>query len=444
MLKKLILLILLSVCSFSYVYSQPKEGEMLEKIVAVVGNEVITLTDLNSSMMMYLQASPQMNIQDPTERERVMDSLYNDPDMRKKVLDALINEKLVVEQAKQDSVTISDDEVEQRWDYQLQQYVAMYGSEKRIEDIFGMSISQIHNEARDIIKKKLLAEKMQQIKLADVKVTPREVEEFYKNFKDSLQNIPEEVEIYHLVKYVEASNNAREKVLELARKVRDSILNGGDFASFAKRYSDDKATADSGGNLGWFPKGRLIREFEKAAFELQPGQISVPVETPFGFHIIQCIDKNKDSILTRHILFKIGGSTEDIEKTKDYLRSFKDSLAKGKSFEDMAKLYSDETETKGFGGFIIKSPISKLPPEIEKVVEKLHDGEISEPLIYSSSQNKTAYHIIYRKKTIPSHFPTLDKDYNDIQDMALNYKKMTIYQSWINELRSKLYWEIKK
>lgn len=424
------------ICSFSNnSFSQPKEGETLEKIIAVVGNDVITLSDLNSSLQIMAQSHPKMDVPE-SEKQRVYDSLLNDSDMRKRVLDALINEKLVVAKAVEDSITVSDDEVEQRWEYQLQQYIGQFGSEKRIEDIFGMSLSQIHNEAKEIIKKKLLAEKMQQTKLMNVKVSPREVEEFYAKYKDSLQNIPEQVELYHIVKFVDASNKAKEDIYNLAKRVRDSIISGGDFAAYAKKYSNDLATANNGGELGWFPKGKLIREFEKAAFDLQPGQISLPVETPFGFHIIQVIEKKKDSILTRHILFKIGGTSEDIERTKNFLRSIKDSMSAGKSFEDLAKLYSDEKETKGFGGYIAKTSLQKLPPEIRGIVEKLTDGSISEPINYVTDKSKSAFHIIYRKRTLTSHFPTLENDRKDIEEMALNFKKINLYDLWIQELRS--------
>ncbi|MBI5324422.1 MAG: peptidylprolyl isomerase [Ignavibacteriae bacterium] len=423
--------------------AQPKEGETLEKIVAVVGNEVITLTDVNTALIMYAQSSPSMNVPDD-QKQRVFDSLVNNSDMKKKVIDALINEKLVVAKAIEDSVIITDDEVEQRWEYQLQQYIGQFGSEKRVEDIFGMSLSQIRNEAKEIIKKKLLAEKMQQTKLMNLKVTPREVEEFYTKYKDSLQNIPEQVELFHLVKFVNASNKAKEDVYQLAKNVRDSIVAGGEFSAFAKKYSNDLATANNGGELGWFPKGKLIREFEKAAFELQSGQISLPVETPFGFHIIQAIDKKKDSILTRHILFKVGGTSDDIETTKNFLKSIKDSLANDKTFEDMSKKYSDENETKGFGGYIAKTSVQKLPPDVKILVEKLTDGGISEPTPYVTEKSKSAFQILYRKRTIVSHFPTLENDRKDIEEMALNFKKLNYYDTWIQELRSKLYWEIKE
>ncbi|TAL67672.1 MAG: parvulin peptidyl-prolyl isomerase [Bacteroidetes bacterium] len=438
-----ILLLILLICHSGISLAQPKEGETLEKIVAVVGNDVITMTDVTNAMFMFIQSNPKMDVPDD-QKQRVFDSLMNDSDLKKKVLDALINEKLVVAKAVEDSITVTDDEVEQRWEYQLQQYIGQFGSEKRIEDVFGMSLSQIRNEAREIIKKKILAEKMQQTKLMNVKVTPREVEEFYSKYKDSLQNIPEQVELYHIVKFVNASNKAKEDVYQLAKNVRDSIVAGGDFAAFAKKYSNDLATASNGGELGWFPKGKLIREFEKAAFDLQPGQISLPVETPFGFHIIQAIDKKKDSILTRHILFKVGGTSDDIENTKNFLKGIKDSLATGMNFEDIAKKYSDETETKGFGGFIAKTSVQKLPPDIRTVVEKLTDGSISEPMSYITEKSKSAFQIIYRKRTIPSHFPTLENDRKDIEEMALNFKKLNQYDSWIEELRSKLYWEIKE
>jgi peptidyl-prolyl cis-trans isomerase SurA len=429
-LKMLLLVFAILIYSSHSLPAQVREGENLVKIIAVVGDEFITNSDLDGQLLAMAQGNPKIN--------------PNDTALRRKVLDALINQKLIVIKAKEDSVTVTEDEIDQRWDYQLQQYIQYYGSEKRIEDIYGMSISQMKMEARDIIKNTILAEKVQQTKFMNVKTTPKEVEDFYTNYKDSLEKIPTQIEIYHIVKYVTASNQDKEKTLKEAKLIRDSIAAGGNFSDFAKRYSQDPGSASAGGDLGWFSKGKLIKEFENAAFELEPGQISQPVETPFGYHIIQLIQKKKDSLLTRHILFKIGETSQDNDKAKKFLSDLKDSVSMGKNFEELAKKYSEEKETQGFGGFIAKVPVTKLPENWKDALDKLPVGGVSEPMIYTNDKNKSAFDILYKKAFYPEHAPTLATDKKEIEDMALNYKKMKLFQEWVDELRSKMYWEIKE
>ncbi|ROL61923.1 parvulin peptidyl-prolyl isomerase, partial [Bacteroidetes/Chlorobi group bacterium ChocPot_Mid] len=230
---------------------------------------------------------------------------------------------------------------------------------------------------------------------------------------------------------------------ELAKKVRDSIVRGGLFSDFAKRYSQDPGSANSGGELGWVSKGKLLPEFEKAAFELLPGQTSMPVETPFGYHLIQTLDKNKDSVLSRHILFRVGQSEDDRKYVIGFLNSIRDSVAGGKDFESLAKIYSEETTSKGFGGYLGKMGLEEVPPNIREIVSKLKEGEISEPIPYNVDPSKPAYHIIYKKKEISEHKADLKEDYKLIEQRALAYKKMKMYEDWTAGLRKELYWEIK-
>jgi peptidyl-prolyl cis-trans isomerase SurA len=410
-------------------HAQLEEGQTIDKIVAVVGNEIITQSDVEGSMAVLAQQDPSLNI--------------NDPDVQSQIIDALINDKLIVMKAKEDSIVVSDEEIEQRMEFELSKLVQYYGSKSRLENVYGMSMDQLKAEIRDQIENKLLAERVSQQKFMDIKVTPREVEEFYNENIDSIPQLPDQVLIYHIVKNVEADIGAKEDIYELARSIRDSILQGGDFADFAARYSDDPQTAKSGGDLPWFAKGNLYREFEDAAFALDDNEISIPVETPFGFHLIQTLDKNKDSVRTRHILFKVGGTTDDDERAKQFLLDLKKRAEAGEDFEELAKAYSDEAETKGFGGKLGRFMVSQIPQNLKDVVNKLPVKGISDPILYRTTPKKS-FHIIYKKAYIESHKPDLEKDYEDLEIMAINYKQRTLYNDWIQQLRKEMYWEIKK
>lgn len=421
-----------AICMMSVIttsVAQIKQGSTIEKVLAVVGNDIITQSDV----LGYLE---QMKLQDNTVNP-------SDPKIQQKVLDMMINEKLVIAKAIEDSITVSDEEVDQRWDYQLQRFVMKYGSEKRIEDIFGISIQQMKSEFREDIRKQILSERIKQKQFGDINITRAEVSDFFKNYKDSLQMLPIQIELFHIVKNVESDKKSKDDIFKLAKAIRDSIMAGGDFADFAKRYSGDPGTANSGGELGWAMKGRFIKEYEQAAFAQQKGAVSLPVESPVGIHVIQTLDKNKDSVKTRHILLRTGANQSDVENTKKILEDIKARVEKGESFEELAKKTSDETETRGFGGSLGSLFITQIPPVIKDVVDKLKDGQVSEPLVFTTEPKK-AYHIIYRKKTIAEHLPNLNDDFVQIEGFAKEYKRNTLYNEWVEKLRKEMYWEIKK
>ena len=188
-LKKLLFLSFVAVLLTMALQSQPKEGEAIDKIIAIVGNDIVMQSELNAQLQMLSQQDKTMDL--------------NDPSVIAKVLDLLINEKLVVMKAIEDSITTTDEEIKQQWEQQLGQYVQYYGSIKRIEDIYGMSIDRIQYEFRDEIRKHILSQKIKMQRFSDVKVTQREVEEFFSSYRDSIPNVPEQVEIYHIVKFIE-------------------------------------------------------------------------------------------------------------------------------------------------------------------------------------------------------------------------------------------------
>ncbi len=428
---KLLILLPAMILFVSQSPAQMQEGETLDKIAAVVGKEIILKSDIDSYVAVAIQQDP--SISKDSER------------LRKEILNNLINENLVVTKAIEDSVEVSDEEVEQRLELLIQQGIRRYGSEKRLEDVYGMSIERLRYEYRDIVRKQLLAETLKRQKFANIKVTPAEVKEFYEEYKDSLPPVPPQVELYHIVRNVETDSSTKMETFKLAKRVRDSIVAGADFGEMAKKYSDDTGTKSDGGELGWVEKGKLFPEFEKAAFQLQENEISLPVETPFGFHIIQTLKKEENRIKTRHILFKLGQSGTDRDEAKEFLLDLKEKVLKeGESFEKLAREFSDDKETKGFGGLIGKMTMSELPAETQKIVKELPEGGISDPMPYNADPTKPAYHILYKKEFIPQHEPNLDEDYKRLEQFAMNKKQNQLYQEWIQELRAELFWEIKE
>ncbi|MBS1538519.1 MAG: peptidylprolyl isomerase [Bacteroidetes bacterium] len=429
---KILLILFLAIALLATIAAeaQPIDGQTVDKIVAIVGKEIILESDIQANIAILAQQSKQLDVKDMS--------------VRKKVLDGLINERLVITKAIEDSITASDEEITQQLDYTLQGLVQSYGSEKRIEELYGMSIAKIRKDYREEIRKRILWEKIRQQKFGTVKSSSREVDDFFTQYKDSIPPIPPQAELAHIVKYVQASVSQKDETLKLAQKVRDSIIRGGHFGEFAKRYSGDLGSGAAGGDLGWIDKGKLVPEYEKVAFALGAEETSQPVETPFGYHIIQTIEKRKDAIHTRHILFKIGRSSDDNERTKTELSQLKERVEKGENFEDLAKRFSEEKETQGFGGAMGAVELTRLPGELKSIIEKLPDGGITEPLPYMSDPTKPAFHILQRKAMIPEHKPNLEHDFKKIEQIASAYKQNKEFEDWVQVLRKTLYWEVKE
>ncbi len=427
-----------SVCLFALAFglslplatAQVKEGQSVDKIVAVAGNEVILQSDVQTQMALLAQQDPSV-MKNP-----------NNPELLRRILDALVNEKLILIKAIEDSVKVSDDEVTERLNFQIQSLVQQLGSEKRVEEVYGMSIARIRRDFRDEIRKQLLTERKKQQKFMDIKPSQREVETFYRDYRDSLPLVPEQYELYHIVKYVDATTAAKDEARKMAQRVRDSILSGGSFADFAKRYSADPGSANSGGELGFVDKGKLVPEYEKVAYNLKPNEISDPVETPFGFHIIQLVEKRQSSINTRHILFKIGQSNDDVERTKAELAALKKKVEEGANFEELARANSDDEETKAFGGVIGPVESTRLG-ELASVVTALPDGGVSDPMPYAGSPTKVGFRIVYRKAKTPEHLMSLENDLKRVEQFATMFKRNKMYEDWVQELRNTIYWEVK-
>ena len=275
----------------------------------------------------------------------------NTPGLKEQLLNSMIEEKLMYAQADIDSITVTEDEINQRIEYQINSFTQQYGSIANIEKIYGMSIDRIKRELRDEVRKSLMSQRLQEKNFGKLQATRREVEEFFNSYKDSIGTIPEKVTIFHIFQNPKASEKLKKKFLEKATGLLDSIKTGRDFSELAKKYSDDPGSAVQGGDLGFVKKGVFYPEFEEAAFKLNVGELSGVIESPVGFHIIQMIEKRVESINTRHILIKIKADENADLQTIDFLSEVRDSIQKGlRTFQECAKKYSEDKESAPFGG----------------------------------------------------------------------------------------------
>lgn len=403
--------------------------QVLDKIVAVVDNEIILQSELDFQAGIFA-AQRQIDV--------------NTPGLKQQILNSMIDEKLMYAKAELDSIAVSEDEIDQRIDYQINSFVQQYGSIANIEKMYGMSIDRIKRELRDDVRKSLMSQRLQEKNFGKVEVTQREVQEFFNTYKDSIGTIPEKVTLYHIFQNPKAGDKLKKKFREKAVAILDSLLAGKDFAELARKYSDDPGSAVQGGDLGFVKRGVFYPEFEEAAFKLNEGQISGVVESPVGFHIIQLLEKRGESIKTRHILIKIKADESSDLQTIDFLTEVRDSILKGKgTFKDFAKKYSEDKQTAPFGGELGTYYLSQLDKSLLDAIGKLKEGEISYPKRLEYAPGTYGYHIVWLNSKIPQHVASLTEDYPEIKKLADENKKQKEYQKWIEELKDKIYWEVR-
>lgn len=403
--------------------------QVLDKVVAVVDNEIILLSELDFQTNLL---AAQRKIDPGT------------PGLRDQVLKAMIDDKLVYAQANFDSIIVSDDEVNSRIDYQIEMFKQQYGSKEKVEQMYGMTIEKIKRELRDEVRKNIMVQRLQEKNFANVETSRREVEVFFDTYKDSIGMIPEKVKISHIFRNPKATDRIKEKYRITTQSILDSIKAGADFSEMAKRYSEDPGSAVQGGDLGFVKRGVFYPEFESAAFLLNDGQISEVVESPVGFHIIQLLERRGESIHTRHILIKIKVDDAADLKTIEFLTDVRDSVIRGfTSFSDCAKKYSEDKETSVFGGSLGTFYLNQLDKALLDIVSKLKEGEISFPRRIEYSASSYGYHIVYLEKKTPQHLANLEQDYSEIKKLADEYKRQRKYDEWIEELKKKIFWEIR-
>jgi peptidyl-prolyl cis-trans isomerase SurA len=400
---------------------------LVDRIVAVVDKEIITESELTERVT-FLAIQNRI---DP-----------NQSGLRAQVLDGLVSEKLALAQALIDSVEVTEDEVTRALDQQIANFVRQVGSEQRVEQMYGKSISRIKREYRTEIKNQLLVQKVRQQREATILVTHREVEDFFVAFKDSLPQVPEEFDLSHIYIVPKPDTAVEIKTRIVMQSILDSIRAGGDFADFAKRYSTDPGSAASGGDLGWEKRGVFVREFEETVFGMKEGDISPIVKTQFGFHIIQLLGRRGESVHARHILMKIAKGPASDSAAVDTLRVLRQRALKGEPFAELASKYSEDEDTKTIGGDLGTLTADQLQPDFAAQIKEMKAGEISEPLrtVVGSSYG---FHIIWMHKRTAPHAINLHDDFKRIEQLALYMKRNKQYAEWIDELKKTFYVDIR-
>lgn len=398
----------------------------IDRIVAIVDREIITESELTERVML----SALQNRLDP-----------NDPALRKDVLDALIAEKLVLAQAYIDSIQVTDEEVTRQLDQQINALIQRAGSQERLEQVYGMPLARIKRESREIMRKQMMVARVRQAKEGTIQISRREVEDFFHAYKDSLPRIPEEFDLSHIFVVPKPDTAIEQQTRSFMATLLDSLRKGADFATFARRYSQDGSAA-AGGDLGWAKRGDYVREFEEALFGLKENQISDIVKTQFGFHIIQLIERRGESVHARHILRRIEKGPASDSAAVLFLDSLRTRVLNGESFAELAKAYSEDQETRPLGGDLGRATVDQLQEPLASIVKNMKEGEVSTPhrVPHGASYG---YQIVMVRKRIPEHAPSLETDYRRIEQIALQFKRSRVGMEWIDELKKNIYWEVR-
>lgn len=426
-------LAVISACLFIALPSnaQENQGFVVDKIIAKVDNYIVLKSELDRAFLDYVANGGTAGDQ-----------------ARCQFLALLIRNKLMMAKAEIDSVVVSDEEVDANTDRRMGLILAQYGgSAEELEAKFEKTFEQIKTELRDQIREQMIVSEMENTIAKDLTVTPAEVKRFFNRIpKDSLPFFSAEVEVAQLVKVAEVSDKQKEETKKQLIELRNRLLTGEDFATLAKKYSADPSVTSNNGDMGWMGRGMLVPEFEATSFKLKPNEISMPVETEYGFHIIQLLERRGNEYHSRHILMSPSPSPEDLEVAKDFLDSIRGMvLSDTITFQKAAKEYSDDMQTKGSGGFFTddnggsRISVDEIDPAVFFAIDSMKVGSISQPLIYRTDQGKEAVRILFYKSRMAPHEASLKDDWNRIQEAALNQKKNQILEKWFNKARKDVF-----
>lgn len=432
-LKNKALTIILPLIMASFALNAQNQPVVIDEIVGVVGSHPIFWSDVETN---YMQAKAHSKDQQIKECD---------------VFEYLMLQKLMIYQGEIDSVKVTDEQVENELERRLRYYIAQFGSKQKLEEFYDKSLSAFKDELREPLRLEIMAQMVQSQIVDNVKASPQETKEYFMNMPaDSIPMIPAMYEIGQIVKIPKIGflqqQEAREKLDDIKKRIR----NGEKFSTLAILYSEDNGSATKGGELGYFGKGVMAPEFETAAFALNnKDDISEIIKTKFGYHILQLIGKQDDEVNVRHILIIPKVSHEDQLKHANLLDSVADLIRENKmTFEEAAIKFSDDPGK--VNGGLIQSQFtgntlleaSELDTKVFFVVDKLAVGEISNSVQYTTDDATQAYRLLYLKTRTTPHRAELDKDFNIIQQWALDKNREAEIAKWVGRKSKTAYIKI--
>jgi len=417
-IKKILLVLLLS-------FSFSQEGVLLDKISAVVEGEIVLLSDV---VLAANALATQQRINPNTDPEKYKDLL-------KMSSESMIEQLVIIKMAEADSVEVLDKDVERALDRQIENIISQAGGKEAAEQALGRKISDFKRSYRDDMKGKLLAEKYTTSLTSGISVTRGEVINFYDTYKDSMGSFPTLYKTRHILLEINPSESSLEEALLKTEKIREEIIGGLSFDSAAKKYSEDPGSKELGGNLGYVPRGSFVQEFEQAAFTLDINKLSKPIQTKYGYHLMEVLKRSGEKVEVRHILISIKTSEKDKNITYKKTANIIKDLKTKDDFMSRAKEISDDTTSGPKGGYMGMIDLDQYQiKELSDVIKNIPVNTPSAPIL-----TQFGYHIIWVDEIQEGGPPTLEKNWLDLEQMALNQKKSDWYSNWILNIKEKFY-----
>ncbi len=406
-------------------YSQ-SEGD---RVIAVIGNDIITESDFQYQVQLYARQNQLTEI---------------NPYIAQQIFQSMLTNKIILAKAEQDSVFVTEDEVLRELDQRLKGMIAQVGSEERLVEVYGMSVPKLKLLLKDELQKSIKIDRMKRKKFqGGIKVSDKEVKEFYKIYKDSLPDQSDEYELAHIILSRKVSEAEKTAAKNIALELLDSVKQGLDFSELAKKYSGDSMSAIQGGDLGYAKKGTFVKEFEEAVYSLKPGEVSDIVETEYGYHIIKLNEKQGDKVKSQHILIKFPKLESSDFETIAFLKELKSKINNGQiTFDSAAKEYSEDMNTKLKGGYIGLIPAEQLDSNTIEILNALSPGQISDPVRIGSTE-QYGYELFKLIRINPSHKLSLETDYDKIKNFAVTFKESKEMEEWILDMKETIYVDIR-
>ena len=433
-MKKILAVFFLALCSLTVIAQE----NVIDEIVWVVGDDAIFRSDIESQRLYMLN-----------EGQRF------DGDPYCIIPEQIAIQKLFLNQAKIDSVDVNEGQVIQMVDYWMNNAINQIGSREKMEEYFGKKFSQIKDERKEMVREQQVVQSMQRQLIGDIKLTPSEVRKYYNQLSnDSLPTIPTTVEVQIITLEPKIPFEETDAIKARLREFTEQITSGRmEFTTLARLYSEDIESAKRGGELGFMGKGQLLPEFANVAFNLNdPKRVSQIVQTEYGFHIIQLIEKRGDRINARHILLKPRVSEKELSEATTRLDSLYNDLKDNKfPFEEAATFISFDKDTRNNKGLMVNSnyesdhygtpkfEMQELPQEMGKVVYDMKVGDISKPFTMITNKQKEVVAIVKLKARVESHKANMTDDYQALKAIVEAKKKEDFLDDWIRKKQKTTY-----
>ena len=401
------------------------QQQHIDGVAAIVGENIILKSDVSQVVGMTA-------LQQGLDVSKDVDVLMK---LQEGVLSSLIDQKVILEMAKLDSIEIADKDVENALDQQVENFILRAGSEDVAETMLGQSLSDFRREFWYDMRDRLITEQYQQQLIMSVNINRGGVFNFYEEYKDSLPDFPIKMKIRHLLTRIKAGEESKKNALFEIKQIRDRILNGELFSDLAKAFSDDPGSKNNGGSLGYIRRNQMVKEFETKAYTQEINSISDPVETVFGYHILETTEKSGEKIKVRHILISPEVTEKDESLAYKYALSLRDSSTNLNKFKKLVFEKSEDDQTQKIGGDLgWITPNNSPIPEISEVLGLLEVGECSRPV-----KTSFGYHLLWLEEVRPGGKPSLDLHWTEIEEIALNHKRMIFFKDLVSEARDKFF-----